>query len=123
MSHMQDAQSPGFKFARAAPEMGAGLGRLRIPIPSLRLPSVESSPISTAKPTRSERRLAAHSKGSFSVSTPVKVPFALKPLEATPLNSHRSEEQHEVRRRTSRLEGQLVGGCTARARLLTPLCR
>ena len=100
---LQATASPGFEFdngAGLAPlEASAtpGMGKLKVPIPSLRLTSLESSPISTAKPTRSERRQAAYSsKPSFSVSTPVRAPLPLKPFEATPPNSQRSEEQPEV---------------------------
>lgn len=77
-------------------KMSSSLSKLRIHVPALRLPSMESSPVSAAKPTRSERRLAAQSKGSFSISTPVKSPLNLKPMAATPLDSQRSEDHYEV---------------------------
>lgn len=76
--------------------MTPSLSRLKIHVPALRLPSMESSPVSATKPTRSERRLAAQSKGSFSISTPVKSPLNLKPMAATPLDSQRSEDHYEV---------------------------
>lgn len=63
-------------------------------VPALKLPSVESSPLSTAKPTRSERRQAIHARPQTAGPG---LPQALRALEATPPNSHRSEELVEVR--------------------------
>ena len=101
------------------------MGKLKVPIPSLRLTSLDSSPISTAKPTRSERRQAVYSsKLSFSVSTPVRAPLPLKPFEATPPNSQRSEEQPEASLPASTHASQASMECLPIAQQTHPLaCR
>lgn len=72
----------------------SGLSRLELPaVPHLKFPGHESSPLSTAKHSRSERRTAGHrSRPSFSAHTPLHLPLPLKSMGASPARSNFSEE-------------------------------
>ena len=62
-------------------------------IPALNLPSHESSPVSTAKMSRSDRRTASHLfRPPFAVPTPLPSPPPWRSPEDTPAVSYRSTE-------------------------------
>jgi len=88
VSGMSDGHESGL-LVQMTKEGIPTLKKIKVPVPSLRFPSVENSPLSTAKHTRSERRMAGESflltaPPPFSPSHPTP-PFPPLPMLKQPI--------------------------------------